>query len=214
MGGGGGKEGGGLEWLSERRAEAAAVARQAPVVLASTRAEGGLDGLKRWIGPGQTVALLGSSGVGKSSIVNALVGEARLRTAEVRVSDSRGRHTTVRRELIPLEGGGALIDTPGMRELQLWVAPEGLDTVFDEIAELGTECRFRDCTHTGEPGCAVAAGLAEGRVDEARMASYRKLRAEAEWHESQADPLAALERKKKWKAIHKEIKRYNQKFRD
>ena len=118
----------------------------------------------------------GSSGVGKSSVVNCLLGEDRLRTAEVRESDSRGRHTTTHRELIPLPGGGALIDTPGMRELQLWAGEDAVDQAFDEIASLAAGCRFRDCMHTGEKGCAVQSALADGSLSGDRWESYRKLK--------------------------------------
>jgi ribosome biogenesis GTPase len=199
--------------VERRVAETAEVARRAQVVTASTVAEGGLDGVRRYVGEARTVALLGSSGVGKSSLANALLGEARLATNGVRVSDSRGRHTTVRRELVALPGGGALIDTPGMRELQLWAGAGSVDAVFGEITEIAEGCRFRDCTHSGEPGCAVAEAVERGAVEEGRWASFRKLRAEAEWHESQVDPLAALERKRKWKAIHKQARAFQKGFR-
>jgi len=165
--------------------------------------------LRRFLTPGATAALIGSSGVGKSTIANRLLGEERFRIGDVRIEDSRGRHTTVRRELTPLPQTGALIDTPGMRELQLWVRPESVDTVFDDIAAIAEGCRFRDCTHAGEPGCAVAAALDRGQVNAGRWASFQKLRAEAEWHEAMADPLAALERKRKWKAIHKQARAIN-----
>jgi ribosome biogenesis GTPase / thiamine phosphate phosphatase len=192
--------------LADRIAETAAVAGSAPVLGASTIDPQGLDGLRRFLTPGATVALLGSSGVGKSTIANRLLGEERFATSEVRMCDSRGRHTTARRELTPLPETGALIDTPGMRELQLWAGPESVDAVFGDIAAIGESCRFRDCTHSGEPGCAVAAALEQGEVDAARWASFQKLRAEAEWHQTLADPLAALERKRKWKAIHKQAR--------
>jgi ribosome biogenesis GTPase / thiamine phosphate phosphatase len=195
--------------LTERIVETAGVARSAPIVAASAVDAHGLDGLQRFLAPGATVALLGSSGAGKSTIANRLLGEERFQTGEVRASDSRGRHTTVRRELTPLPHSGALIDTPGLRELQLWAGTESVDAVFDEITAVAECCRFRDCTHSGEPGCAVAVALDKGQVDEARWASFRKLRAEAEFHEAMADPLAALERKRKWKAIHKQARAIN-----
>jgi ribosome biogenesis GTPase len=195
--------------LAGRIAETAASARSVPVVAASTLDPHGLDALGRFLTPGATVALLGSSGVGKSTIANRLLGEERFRTAEVRMQDGRGRHTTARRELTPLPHTGALIDTPGMRELQLWAGPESVDAVFDDIAAIAENCRFRDCTHSGEPGCAVAAALDRGQVDTDRWASFQKLRAEAEWHEAMADPLAALERKRKWKAIHKQARAFS-----
>src|SRR6185369_8799354 len=131
----------------------------APVIACSTMNEDGTAVLKDLAPPGCTVALLGSSGVGKSTIVNRMLGEDRFRTREVRESDSRGRHTTTHRELVPLPAGGALIDTPGMRELQLWASQESVDAAFDEIAVLARECRFRDCTHLVEAGCAVAAAV-------------------------------------------------------
>jgi ribosome biogenesis GTPase / thiamine phosphate phosphatase len=199
--------------LSDRIVETAAIARSAPVVAASTLDPRGLDALHRFLTPGATSALLGSSGVGKSTIANRLLGEEHFLTREVRMHDSRGRHTTARRELTPLPHTGALIDTPGMRELQLWLSPESIDTVFDDIAAIAGDCRFRDCTHSGEPGCAVAAALDHGRVEADRWASFQKLRAEAEWHESMADPLAALERKRKWKLIHKQARAFHQQHR-
>jgi len=189
--------------LDARLRETVAVAGEAPVVLASARTPGGLDGLRAWLGPGRTVALLGSSGVGKSTMVNGILGDDRLRTAEVRVSDSRGRHTTMHRELLPLAGGGALIDTPGMRELQLWAGQSSVEATFEEIVAIAGTCRFRDCSHSGEPECAVQAALAAGGLSRERWESYRKLLAEARRHEELADPLAAQERKRKIRQIHK-----------
>ena len=189
--------------VAARIAEAAAVSGAAPVVAVHTRNPEGIDALRPYLADGRTVALVGSSGVGKSSLVNCLLGEDRLRTAEVRESDSRGRHTTSHRELIELPAGGALIDTPGMRELQLWAGEDAVDRAFDEIALLAAGCRYRDCTHTGEPGCAVESALGEGSLAPERLQSYRKLRGEAQRHEALADPLLALERKRKWKQIHK-----------
>jgi ribosome biogenesis GTPase len=174
---------------------AAAVSGQTPVVALTAR--DGADELLPFVA-GRTVALLGSSGVGKSTIVNRLLGEERLRTGGVREWDARGRHTTTHRELVPLPSAGVLIDTPGMRELQLWAGEEAVESAFDEIAALAAECRFRDCSHGGEAGCAV-----EGAVAPERLASYRKLMAEARHHEAESDRLAAAEKKRKWKVIHK-----------
>jgi ribosome biogenesis GTPase / thiamine phosphate phosphatase len=186
-----------------RAAEVRRISGSAPAVTVSARAEGGAEPLRAFLAPGRTVALLGSSGVGKSTIVNCLLGEERLRTAEVRESDSRGRHTTTHRELMPLPGGGALIDTPGMRELQLWAGTESIDGVFDDVAAAAGGCRFRDCAHAGEPGCAVAAALESGALDRERWESYRKLLGEARRHELMSDALAAQEAKRKLKRIHK-----------
>ncbi len=192
--------------LPMRLEETATVAGNAPVVVSSAHDAGGVDGLMDFLAPGRTVALLGSSGVGKSTIVNRILGEDRLRTQEVRLSDSRGRHTTTHRELIALDRGGALIDTPGMRELQLWAGAASVDRAFDEIVEVAANCRYRDCSHSGEKGCAVGAALADGAITPERWESYRKLAGEARRHELLADPVAAHEQKKKLKAMFRAIR--------
>jgi len=189
--------------LAGRLRETAAIARDAPVVATSTRSEGGVEGLRAFLARGRTVALLGSSGVGKSTIVNGLLGEERLRTGEVRAADSKGRHTTTHRELTLLPAGGALIDTPGMRELQLWAGTDSVEQAFDEIAAAGASCRFRDCSHNGEPGCAVQRALDDGTIAPERWVSYRKLLGEARRHERLATPLLAQEQKRKIKSMHK-----------
>ena len=196
--------------LAERRRETAAVAGAAPVVALSALADAGVDPLHAFLGAGRTVALLGSSGVGKSTIVNRLLGGEHFHTSAVRESDSRGRHTTTHRELVPLPAGGALIDTPGMRELQLWAGQGSVDEVFDEISALAAQCRFGDCTHQVEPGCAVQAGLADGSVSEERWENYRKLMGEARRHEALADAQVAIERKKKLKTMMKGLRRFYQ----
>jgi ribosome biogenesis GTPase len=194
--------------LPARLVQTSDVARDAPVVLTSTRGAPGIDGLTAFLGPGKTVALLGSSGVGKSTLVNLIVGEERLRTNEVRESDSRGRHTTTHRELVPLSAGGALIDTPGMRELQLWAGQDSVDRTFDEIAAIAAQCRFRDCSHSGELGCAVEAAVLDQSISAERWESYRKLAAEARRHERLTDPLAAQSAKRKLRSIHKAQKKF------
>ena len=141
------------------------------------RAEG-IEQLRGDLGPGSTAALLGSSGVGKSTIINRLVGADIRRTREVRESDSRGRHTTMHRELVVLPGGGLIIDTPGMRELQLWDAGDSVRETFDEIEALAAGCHFGDCRHRDEPRCAVKAAVAEGRVAAGRLESYLKVQDE------------------------------------
>jgi ribosome biogenesis GTPase len=194
--------------IASRLNETATVARNSPIVPASTKTSGGLDAVRAFLAYGRTVALLGSSGVGKSAIVNGLLGEDRLRTGAVRESDSRGRHTTTHRELIPLASGGALIDTPGMRELQLWAGQESVDQTFDEIAEIAAACRFRDCSHSGEIGCAVASAIADGVISDERWQSYRKLIAEVNRHALMTNPVAAAESKKKLKAVHKGMRMF------
>jgi ribosome biogenesis GTPase / thiamine phosphate phosphatase len=191
-----------------RQREAAAVAGSNPVVALSALEDCGIEPLQTFLGPGRTVALLGSSGVGKSTIVNRLLGGERFLTGAVRDSDSRGRHTTTHRELAPLPAGGALIDTPGMRELQLWAGQGSVDEVFDEIATLAAQCRFGDCTHAVEPGCAVQAALATGAVSADRWESYRKLLGEARRHEALADAQIAQDRKRKIKQIMKAHRRF------
>lgn len=179
----------------------------APAVAITAIEADGIAPLRTYLQPAMTIALLGSSGAGKSTIANALLGEERLRTGAVREADSRGRHTTTHRELIPLPGGGALIDTPGMRELQLWAGPASVDVVFDDVAALAAQCRFSNCSHTREPGCAVAGALAAGALAADRWQSYRKLRAEAHRHEALADARLAHEDKRKLKRLMRDVKR-------
>ena len=181
-----------------------AAALGAPVVTTSALDGCGLDALEAHIEPCQTAALTGSSGVGKSTLLNRLLGSERQRVQEVRESDSRGRHTTVRRELFLAPNGWLIVDTPGLRELQLWADAESVDLAFADIAELAQQCRFRDCQHQGEPGCAVTAG-----VDEARLANYAKLQREAAHLERQQNQRAAQEEKRRIKRIHRAMRGRN-----
>lgn len=180
-------------------AEAEAVAFGVPVHPVSAVTGEGMEELGGYLGPGRTVALLGSSGVGKSTLVNRLFGRELLATAEVR-ADERGRHATTRRELVPVPGGGLLLDTPGMRELQLWEPEGGLDGGFPDVAALAERCRFSDCAHEREPGCAVRAALAGGSLAPERFAGYRKLERELRALALKLDKsLASEERRKRRK---------------
>jgi ribosome biogenesis GTPase len=167
----------------------------------------GLAELDRYCLPGQTVAFLGSSGVGKSTLINRLLETDCQATQPVR-EDGRGRHTTTRRELLFCAWGGMVIDTPGMRELQLWDDDEGLQTTFDEIETLARDCRFRDCRHEGEPGCAVVEAVNAGNLSAERLSSLHKLRRELDWLDRRDDPMADLAEKRRWKTIHKSAKRF------
>jgi len=192
--------------VEARVREVQEVAQAAPVHAVSTKAEGFLGALDPYLKPGRTVALLGSSGVGKSTLVNRLVGHQLQPTREVRANDDRGRHTTTRRELIVVTGGALLIDTPGLRELQLWDGAGGLGQTFDDIERLGVGCRFRDCRHDAEPGCAVKEAAVSGQLDGSRLESYRQLHRERAFLTAQQDERAGQERKRQARTISKLIR--------
>ena len=181
-----------------------AVAAGAAVLIVSSFDGRGVEAVRAHIGPGRTAAFVGSSGVGKSTLLNRLAGEARAGVSEIREADARGRHTTTRRQIHLLPGGGLVLDTPGMRELALWDV-EGLEQSFADIDDLAATCRFGDCAHDAEPGCAVRSAIVAGTLPAARLESWRKLQREARHHERQVSVLARHEERRKWKAISKSV---------
>lgn len=196
------------EDLQEKVQEVEASAIGVPVHPVSCITGEGIDELKRYVKPGQTVALLGSSGAGKSTLVNQLMGLEVQKTKEVREADSRGRHTTTSRELFLLPEGGLLIDTPGMRELQLYGTGDGLYDTFEDIYEYVSHCRFSDCLHETEPGCEIQRAISEGQLAEERYESFKKLQREANYISRKANLQEQLEVKKKWKKINRELKEH------
>jgi ribosome biogenesis GTPase / thiamine phosphate phosphatase len=187
-------------------AEIEGIALGAPVFLVSAKTGEGLEALEGSFKKGQTIVLLGSSGVGKSTLVNCLLQEDRQTTHAVRESDSRGRHTTTSRELFVMPGGAMIIDTPGLRELQLWNAAEGLTQTFADVDELAAQCRFTDCQHQKEPGCAVQAALASGALDADRLESWRKLQREQEFLQRKIDPAVGATYKKRIKISMRQVR--------
>ena len=190
------------------RGEAEKTATGVPVILTSAACGHGVDELRAILQPGVTAAFLGSSGVGKSSLINALLGTRQLATQAIRASDDRGRHTTTTRQLLLLPRGGIVIDTPGMRELQLWDAREGLDQTFADIEELATGCRFRDCRHQSEPGCAVRAAVQAETLDARRLQSFHKLQKEERFLEAKQDAAVRSQRTKELRRMMKSVNRF------
>jgi ribosome biogenesis GTPase len=186
--------------------EVESIAYGVPVLAVSALTGEGLDALRSYLRPGETVVLLGSSGAGKSTLVNALAGRELLSTQEVRASDERGRHTTTHRELVLLPDGGLVLDTPGIRELGLWDASAGVGATFEDVESLAARCRFTDCAHETEPGCAIRAALADGSLEAERWESYRKLQRELERLERKGDPRARAEARKRWAAFNKSLR--------
>lgn len=182
------------EDISEKKAAVAAVAVGTDVLVTSSIEQDGYESILPYLNREQTIALIGSSGVGKSTLINRLLGEERIKTNGLR-NDDKGRHTTTHRELLQLPCGSIVIDTPGMRELGMWDIADGLEKTFADIEELALSCRFKDCTHQSEPGCAVRAALESGELSQKRWLSYQKLRTENAYAENSESYLAEKEQK-------------------
>ncbi|WP_293681883.1 ribosome small subunit-dependent GTPase A [uncultured Phenylobacterium sp.] len=197
---------GGPEGLDETVAEVEAIAFGAPVVAISSKTGFGLETLMAQLPPGQTAVLLGSSGAGKSTLLNALAGEERMDTGAIREADERGRHTTTHRELVLMPYGGLILDTPGMRELALWDASAGVSEAFEDVEDLAAQCKFSDCRHGNEPGCAVRGAIQSGDLPESRWLAYQKLQAEVAFEKRKEDPQLALQNKRLWITRHKAAK--------
>ncbi|NEW05198.1 ribosome small subunit-dependent GTPase A [Paenibacillus sp. SYP-B3998] len=191
---------------AEKAAEVEAVAFGVPIHIISSAENRGLTELAPYVTNGQTVALLGSSGVGKSTLINRIYGEEILETGDIRYGDDKGKHTTTHRELLVLPGGGIFIDTPGMRELQLWEASDGLKSSFQDIEELGASCFFQDCKHENEPNCAVKLALAEGHLEQERFLSYLKLQKELAYLARKEDKALQSAEKEKFKKMRQAFK--------
>jgi ribosome biogenesis GTPase len=193
--------------LARAVAEVHAVAAGTRVVVTSAIDGTGLDELRDFLDPGSTACLLGSSGVGKSTLTNALLGEERQATKALREDDSKGRHTTTHRELFAVPGGGLLIDTPGLRTVGVLGESDAVQATFDEVESLARQCRFSDCHHEGEPGCAVGAAIADGSLSPARLASHHKLEAERHYAEIRTDQRARREADRKLGRFFKQHKK-------
>lgn len=189
--------------FAQRKLEVEALAPGVEVYALSAQSQADLENIRKYFQRGQTCAFLGSSGVGKSTLINALLGTGRLETNAVSTLGSRGRHTTTFRELIFLPGGGMVIDTPGMREIQVWGDDEGLEQTFGDISELSLQCRFKDCSHSNEPGCAVLAAIGAGTLEPKRLASYLKLKNEYAYLSDRRTMKASAIEKARWKEISK-----------
>ncbi|RJK92991.1 ribosome small subunit-dependent GTPase A [Vallicoccus soli] len=188
----------------DQREDVARAAPGADVHVVSSVAGEGVDLVRALVGPGETLALLGPSGAGKSTLLNALAGSEVMATRALR-ADGKGRHTTVHRELVVLPGGGMAVDTPGLRSVGL--AGEGVDRAFGDLEELAAGCRFGDCGHAGEPGCAVLAAVEDGALPARRLESWRRLQREERWAASRHDARLRAEQLRRWKQVHREVRR-------
>jgi ribosome biogenesis GTPase len=192
--------------VAARQSEVETVAFGVQIYTVNSLADDGVESILHTLVPGETIALLGSSGAGKSTLLNSLYGEERQKTAAAREGDDRGKHTTTHRELVVLPSGALIIDTPGMRELQLWEGSESMNVAFQDVDELAASCRFADCGHNQEPGCAIRQALSTGELDSERWTSFLKLQKELAYIERKADAGAARVEKDRWKKIHKQMR--------
>ncbi|MBO9128170.1 ribosome small subunit-dependent GTPase A [Bacillus sp. 165] len=195
------------EDIEDKVVQTKAVAFGVDVFAVDSLSGTGIAELRQFVRPGKTIALLGSSGAGKSTLLNALMGSAVSKTGGIRESDDKGKHTTTHRELFQLPSGALIIDTPGMRELQLWEGSESMDVTFSDIDELSGQCRFVDCKHETEPGCAVKHAIEEGNLQQERFTSYKKLQREIAYAMRKQDPVLARAEREKWKKINKAMSR-------
>nr|WP_286164786.1 ribosome small subunit-dependent GTPase A [Clostridium sp. 1xD42-85] len=194
------------EALPELISKVETVAIGIPIIVVSSVTGEGIQGVKAYLNPTETVALIGSSGVGKSTLVNVLLEQNVQKTKDIRSGDSRGRHTTTHREMFVLPNGSLLIDTPGMRELQLWDGEEAVDATFEDVDNLASSCFFKDCQHDTEPGCRVREALDSGELPQERFESYQKLLRELAFEKRKQNQKAQLEEKNKWKQRSKNAK--------
>ncbi|RLD10201.1 MAG: ribosome small subunit-dependent GTPase A [Chlamydiae bacterium] len=199
--------------VESRISEVKRIAHQTPVIAICALDEKGIQPLKKFVEKGKTIALLGSSGVGKSQIINTLIGWDKQTVCEVR-NDSKGRHTTTNRELILLPCGGLVIDTPGIREIQVWCDVDGLNKAFADVVECSAHCRFSDCSHEVEPGCAVQKAIEEGKLDSARVQSYIKMKKEISELEKLQNRRIKITERTKWKKLKNKTQSAEKNFHD